>query len=51
LLLVFLVFLQTTIAWIYFRAPSIGAANEVISSLFDFSKSNFAFFNFYIDKK
>ena len=49
LLLVFLVFLQTTIAWIYFRAPSIGAANEVISNLFDFSKSNFAFFNFYID--
>ena len=49
LLLVFLVFLQTTIAWIYFRAPSISAGNEVISSLFDFSNCSFNFFNFYID--
>ena len=49
LILVVIVFFQTTIAWVYFRAPSVRAANEVISSLFDFSDCNLNFFNFYFN--
>ena len=49
LVLITLVFFQSTIAWVYFRASSVGKANEVVLSLFSFSDLNFDFFKFYLD--
>ena len=49
LVLIVIVFFQSTIAWIYFRSPSVLKANEVVLYLFSFSDLNVDFFKFYID--
>ena len=49
LLLILLIFIQATLAWVYFRAPSIEKANEIMGQLFGFSPSDFGFIRFYFD--
>ena len=48
-LLIPIIFIQVTIAWVYFRAPSINEANTIISYLFDFSNTNLRFLNCYFN--
>lgn len=43
------VFIQVTLAWVYFRAPSIQEANTVLGHLLHFSDSNFQFLDLYFD--
>ena len=47
--LILTVFIQATLAWVYFRAPSILVANEIIGYLFEFSSTNLQFINIYFD--
>ena len=48
-LLISIVFIQSTLAWVYFRASSINEANTIINYLFNFSESNLHFINFYFN--
>ena len=48
-ILILIVFIQVTLAWVYFRASSIHEANTIIGYLFDFSDSNVHFINAYFD--
>lgn len=43
------IFLQATLAWVYFRAASIEEANRIIGYLFEFSSSNTKFLSDYFD--
>jgi len=44
-----IIFLQVTIAWVYFRAQNIDQANKIVTLLFSFEPSNLDFFNFYLN--
>lgn len=45
--LIVIIFIQVTIAWVYFRAENIEQANMIIIELFDFKSSNLSFFDTY----
>ncbi len=47
--LMFIVFIQATIAWVFFRANNVGQAMEIIKNLFSFSPSNSNFFDTYFN--
>lgn len=44
-LLIIIIFIQATIAWVYFRAADIGQANHILIELFNFGASDFGFIN------
>lgn len=46
-LLMIIVFVQVTIAWVYFRSSSIGQANAIIKNMFIFESSNLHFIGHY----
>ncbi|NOQ23812.1 MAG: MBOAT family protein [Bacteroidales bacterium] len=45
--IIVIIFIQVTIAWVYFRAENLEQANMIIGKLFIFKKSNLNFFNTY----
>ncbi|MCT4581638.1 MAG: MBOAT family protein [Flavobacteriales bacterium] len=48
-ILLFLTFIQVTIAWVYFRSDNISQANSIIMKLFRFDSFDLRFFNAYFD--
>lgn len=49
LLLILIVFIQVTVAWVYFRASSIEQANSIVKNMFFFESSNLDFINTYLN--
>jgi alginate O-acetyltransferase complex protein AlgI len=50
LLALLIVFVQVTIAWVFFRASTINQAGGIIKTLFTFQPSNFDFFDVYYNE-
>jgi len=49
LVLIPLIFVQVTVAWVYFRATDMGQANAIVVKLFSFAPSDLNFALFYSD--
>lgn len=48
-LLMVIIFVQVTVAWVYFRAINIEQANSIVYELFSFQASDLGFFNSYLN--
>ncbi len=49
LLFTTIVFIQVTVAWVYFRAESVQQANTVVGNLFTLKSTDLAFINYYFN--
>jgi D-alanyl-lipoteichoic acid acyltransferase DltB (MBOAT superfamily) len=47
--LIGIIFIQVTVAWVYFRSENIEQANGIVSKLFGLQASDFGFFNSYLN--